>query len=294
MLTLKDRIAGGMFGLLCADAAGTPFEFGPRNALPLDADPLSDEWHLREGRAHSAAPKWAWSDDGAQALALADSLLVCGKLDPEDFGRCLLAWGDTGAYAVDGVVFDVGGTTSQALANLRKGVPATRAGPTGTYTQANGAIMRVLPLALWHKGSVGALVYDAHVQTLVTHGNARCCVCASLLCLWARSLMAGTAADPWNDAIDALVLRYAACGKHGEPFLAELEKMHESRDLRPGAGEVTATLASAYWAVRDATDYRSAVVNAIRFGGDTDTTAAIAGGIAGVMYGIEGIPQDWR
>ena len=63
--------------------------------------------------------------------------------------------------AVGGVVFDVGIQTSRSLRRLKSGVPAIEAGLADEGSNGNGAFMRVLPLALWHKGSDAGLVADA-------------------------------------------------------------------------------------------------------------------------------------
>src|SRR6185369_4688183 len=129
MLKLKERIEGGLLGLLIGDALGVPYEFHPPNEIP----PLAQiEFVPPVGfnRAHSSVAPGTWSDDGAQALVLLASLLDCGKFDADDFGRGLVEWYDTGYMAVDGFVFDIGIQTGQAIRRLRTGVPALEAGHT--------------------------------------------------------------------------------------------------------------------------------------------------------------------
>src|SRR5213076_1772749 len=116
-------------------------------------------------RAHAGTPPGTWSDDGAQGLCLLASLLECGRFDAEDFGRRLLRWYDDGYLAVDNRVFDVGITTSRALGNLRSGAPALEAGPRSESSNGNGALMRALPLALWHQGTDAELAADAEAQS---------------------------------------------------------------------------------------------------------------------------------
>ena len=92
---LRERIEGGLLGLLVGDALGVPYEFHAPEVLPA-ADRLEMEPPAGFRRAHAAVPPATWSDDGAQALALLDSLLACGRLDAEDLGRRLLDWYDRG------------------------------------------------------------------------------------------------------------------------------------------------------------------------------------------------------
>src|SRR3546814_1120480 len=69
-----------------------------------------------------------------------------------DFGNRLVNWLDLGYRAVDGRVFDVGITSRRSIARLRDGVPGRLAGGADGSDNGNGALMRVLPLALWHRG----------------------------------------------------------------------------------------------------------------------------------------------
>jgi len=177
-----DSVAGGVWGLLIGDAAGVPYEF--QTGLEPDVIDMPPPAGFR--RSHRGAPPQAWSDDGAHALCLLASLLDCGRLDVSDLGNRLLRWFDSGYLAVDRVVFDVGIQTQDAFGALRAGVPAEQAGPSRETANGNGSLMRVLPLALWHRGSDAELVADAARQSLVTHGHARSQVCCALYCLWVR------------------------------------------------------------------------------------------------------------
>ncbi|HZS04745.1 MAG TPA: ADP-ribosylglycohydrolase family protein [Blastocatellia bacterium] len=289
MPTLKERVEGGLVGLLVGDALGVPYEFHH----PADIPPLHEieftpppDFH----RAHIGVPPGTWSDDGAQALILLASLLDCGKLDAEDFGRGLVEWYNRGYMAVDGKVFDVGIQTARAINQMRGGVAALKAGGTDEQANGNGSLMRVLPLALWHRGTDAELVADAHTQSRVTHGHLRSQVCCALYCLWARRTLQ-EAADPWKDAVEALRQIY---GGDSLEF-AELE-FHVRPDDPPegqGSGYVVDCLRSARW-VMQAGDYEQVVKAAVSLGRDTDTTACVAGGMAGIRDGINGIPKRWR
>lgn len=288
MLSRHDRIAGGLWGLLVGDAVGVPYEFHPPHALPprdaLDMIPPDGF-----PRAHAQVPPGTWSDDGAQALALLASLLERGSLDLEDFGRRLVAWYEQGYLAVDNLVFDVGIQTRQALQALQQGAPAQTAGPDHERANGNGSLMRVLPLALWHQGSDAELVRDAHAQSLVTHGHLRAQVCGALYCLWARRLL-DAVPDAWTAAVSALRLIYGAAS----PAYAELER-HIRPDDPPagqGSGYVVDCLQSARMTLQAAT-YAEVVKAAIALGNDTDTTACVAGGIAGIRDGVNAIPVRW-
>ena len=288
MTSIDERIQGGIYGLLAGDALGVPYEFhGAADIPPLDQIEMAPPAGFR--RAHGSVPPGTWSDDGAQALALLASLLECGRLDVDDFGRRLVAWYERGYMAVDNHVFDVGIQTSQAISALQRGVPASQAGPAGERANGNGSLMRVLPLALWHQGSDTDLVAAAHAQSAVTHGHLRSQVCCALYCLWARRSLAGVT-DAWADAAATLRTIY------GDGSAASNELDEQIRPVAPpsgtGSGYVVDCLNSARLALT-AGAYEVTVKAAIALGNDTDTTACVAGGISGVQQGIAAIPARW-
>jgi ADP-ribosylglycohydrolase len=170
-------------------------------------------------------------------------------------------------------------------------VPPEQAGPAGEYDNGNGALMRVLPLALWHRGSDASLIAMAAQQCLPTHGHPRSAAACAMLCLWARAELAAAPAG-WDAAAATLRTLGPAVGLPGDEIELILDPAHRQRV--GGTGYVVDTLWSARVALDGAGDYAEAVRRAIALGNDTDTTAAVAGGIAGIRYGLGGIPPVWR
>jgi ADP-ribosylglycohydrolase len=211
-------------------------------------------------------------------------------LDVSDLGNRLLRWFDSGYLAVDGVVFDVGIQTQEALGALRDGVPAEQAGPSRETANGNGSLMRVLPLALWHRGSDAELVADAARQSLVTHGHARSQVCCALYCLWVRYAL-HELDDPWTEATQRL--RVLAATEPEWVFELDAHVRPEREPEGNGSGYVVDCLHSARLAAREGS-FASVIRKAISLGQDTDTTAAVAGGFAGVRGGVSSIPERWR
>lgn len=289
MLSRRDRLLGGLFGALVGDALGVPYEFHAAASIPALA---KIEMSPPEGfaRAHRGVPPATWSDDGAQALCLLASLLEKGRLDPDDLARRLLAWLHEGYMAVDGKVFDVGIQTQTALRALKEGVSPLEAGPRDERNNGNGSLMRVLPLALWHRGTDAELVRDAFLQSRVTHGHARSRVCCALYCLWARRLL-DERADPWGEAVVAL--RGTALTGEERDALEQHVRPDEPATGK-GSGYVVDTLRSARMLAERGGTFEAAVKGAIALGDDTDTTACVVGGIVGVREGMEAIPVRWR
>jgi ADP-ribosyl-[dinitrogen reductase] hydrolase len=287
-ITAADRIKGGIVGLLVGDALGVPYEFHPRESIP-PLDEIEFEPPAGFHRAHRGVPIGTWSDDGAQALCLLASLLECGKFDAADFAAKLVAWFREDYMAVD-EVFDVGVQTQRAILNLRKGFAPLDAGPKEEKNNGNGSLMRVLPLALWHRGTNEELVKDAFDQSAVTHGHLRSKLCCALYCLWARNILS---AD--ENAWETAVLELRQIFPENSIERNELEQNIQPDNLFEvqGSGYVLDSLFSAKWAC-GRPNFEESVKAAISLGNDTDTTACIAGGIAGLKFGINSIPEKWR
>jgi ADP-ribosyl-[dinitrogen reductase] hydrolase len=285
---LAGRLAGAIWGHLVGDATGVPYEF-------RSPDDIGEIGTIEFGATgtHGQAPG-TWSDDGALMLALLDSLLEAG-FDPEDQGRRALAWGDQDAYTPDGEgPFDIGNTTSVALQALRADSPAIEAGPSGDRDCGNGSLMRILPLALVDRDLPAAAVVErAHLASRVTHGHPRCQVACALYCLIVVGLLRG--GEPGAALADARAT--ARQIYEADPalaaHLAALDEI-EAWPGRRGGGYVIDAFWSAWDAFAGATDYAGTIRRAIAYGNDTDTTAAIAGGLAGAHWGWASIPLAWR
>ena len=206
-ITKQDRIAGGLYGLLIGDALGVPYEFYEAEKLPpCDEIEMIPPAGFRKTYENVAAG--TWSDDGAQALCLFQSLLDKNVFCLEDFSDRVLSWYEDGVWAVGGEVFDVGIQTAYALRGYKNGLLPEECGMLNPDGKGNGALMRVLPLVLWHSvhGSpdkeqrTKGLVEDAHRQCLITHGHVCNQVCCALYCLAAQKLLEGLEA---HEAIEA-------------------------------------------------------------------------------------------
>ncbi|MFD1259076.1 ADP-ribosylglycohydrolase family protein [Entomomonas asaccharolytica] len=287
-VSYRDRITGGLLGLLIGDALGVPYEFHSPDEIP-SLDKINYSPPIGFNRAHQEILPATWSDDGAQALCLLASLLHCGQLDLRDFANRLINWYEHGYMAVDNLVYDVGIATGQAICRLKQGVVPNLAGASDEFSNGNGALMRVLPLALWHKGTDEQLVRDAQQQSLVTHGHLRSQLCCALYCLVARYVL-NDDDNSWQKAVDFLRVFY----EDNEEALQELEFHICPDDDIPatGSGYVVDSL-RAVKVVLAIPSYQKAVRYAISLGNDTDTTACIVGGIIGLRDSISSIPQNW-
>jgi ADP-ribosylglycohydrolase len=248
------------------------------------------EW--RGFGAHNQPPG-TWSDDGALMLALLDSLLSAG-FDTTDQAQRAVDWYRDGSYAVEGNRFDIGNATREALRRVIAGIPAEEAGGDETAL-GNGSLMRILPLALVEREAPTAhLVEMAHRASKVTHGAHLTQVACALYTLVARRLVEGRSRkrSVLADACAELRRTYSSEASPSQ-YLVALNEL-EAWTGRSGRGHVADSFWSAWDAFLGADTYESAVKRAVAYGNDTDTTAAITGGLAGLLWGINGIPADWR
>ena len=266
----RDRALGALLGLAVGDAVGAAIEFEPK---PRRAR-LDD---MEAGGPHRLA-RGQWTDDTAMALALADSLLAHPGLDAGDLMRRFLDWLDTGAYSCTSTCFDIGVQTRSALERYRRGGPPL-AGSTDATASGNGALMRLAPVAIRHWQDPAEMARVAVVQTRTTHGSP------------ATLAASGTFAIMLAEAIAGVGLSTILSGPAGNAVEGGWRGLH--RDAVEGSGYVVRSLQAAVWAVARTTDFRSAVLLAANLGQDADTTAAIAGQLAGAVYGAGGVPAEW-
>lgn len=288
-----NAVRGGVYGHLLGDAAGVPYEFKPAAALAPWSDRIDMTPPPDFPRTYADVPIGVWSDDGALMLCLLESLVETGGFDPDDQMRRAVQWLTEGRMAVDGRVFDVGGTTRVALGRgarlLKEGRSSLQAGESGERSQGNGSLMRVLPLALWHRGGPDELIDLAMDQSRLTHAHPTCLICCAIYCLWVRNLLESVD-RPFDAAFGTVEAVQGGDPEHRSAF----ETLHSWAARRPGGtGYVVDTLYSAKWAVEAGRDFKDVVKRSILLGNDTDTTAAVAGGVAGLQFGFEALPADW-
>ena len=265
----RDRAVGALLGLAIGDALGTTLEFEAKPTYAVLQDIVGcGPFDLRAGE---------WTDDTSMALALADSLLHDPALDPHDLMGRFVSWKRDGNYSCTGACFDIGNATRASLEQfMRDGNPI--AGSVAADASGNGALMRLAPVAIRHWRHRDALQRVAVLQTRTTHG-APATVAASL------ALGGMLAQAIGGEPLPSILASPDAAIEGGWKNLP--------RAAVEGSGHVTRSLQAAIWAVSRSTDFRSAVLLAANLGDDADTTAAIAGQLAGATYGATGIPGAW-
>ncbi len=274
---IRDRALGGFLGLAVGDALGTTLEFERRDQHPRLVDIT--------GGGPFGLPRGCWTDDTAMALALADSLVASENLNCRDLMDRFVAWWQNGEYSPTGHCFDIGVTTRQALDRYcRTGDPL--AGSTDPKTAGNGSLMRLSPVALRFWSDRTRLESAAAQQSRTTHGAQEAVDgCRAFAGLLADSI----SGKPRRDVL-------ARRSFEGAWAIAEVldgSWRGRSRDQIRSSGYVVHTLEAALWSVARTADFRNAVLLAANLADDADTVAAVTGQLAGAIYGLSGIPEQW-
>ncbi len=227
-----------------------------------------------------------WTDDTAMALALADSLIAHPELDANDLMNRFLDWREHGSYSCTGECFDCGNTVSSAL-NRFEATGNAMAGAADANSAGNGALMRLSPVAILFRNDKKRLIAAATDQTRTTHGTQEA--------VEASVLFAQILTDAINGATREQVLapRSGSYSKRLAAIASGVSWRGVHRDRIQGSGYVVDCLNAALWAVSRTTDFRSSVLLAANLGQDADTTAAVAGQLAGALYAESGISESW-
>ena len=287
---------GAILGLTVGDALGVPVEFTPRNELEQTA--VTD---MLSGGTYGQ-PAGTWSDDTSMTLCLMDSLTNAG-IDYTDQMRRFTSWLCNASNTARNEVFDVGRTTRSAILKFINGTPALACGERGDYTCGNGSLMRILPLALYLVGRDQNVKLDdstaeiIHNTSMCTHAHPRCQMACGIYCSIIFQLCSShhlhdaviqgiTSALSYYRTVPAFISIYPDFES-----LLTIESWAENQ-INSG-GYVLDTLQAALWCLLTTDNYRSCVCKAVNLGDDTDTTAAVVGGLAGLWYGIHDIPQTW-
>ena len=255
--TLRDAVYGAAVG----DALGVPYEFMGRDTFECTG--------MVSGGSHGQ-PAGTFSDDTSMMLATCDSIRVRGRVDVRDMRRKFNGWMHDGAYTADGTVFDVGNTVASALSGGQ--------GCEGERSNGNGSLMRIAPLAYAPADDEGIRAASA-----VTHAHrisTESCVCFVKLI---RNLIGGNPLE--------LALKYSI--PEGEEFAFLADVASWSREKVRSGGFVLDTLGAAIWCFANTDSYSDCVLAAVNLGSDTDTTACVAGALAGAVYGYRAIPAEW-
>ena len=296
-----------MFGVAIGDALGFPAQFKPRSERKkrpvVDMGQYRDEYG--QIRSWGEELNGLWSDDTSLTLCLAESLL--NGFDLKDQAERFVAWLDQGYLSARDWAFDVGMQTIKSLGIVRKILKSGRynelenlATDADEQSNGNGSLMRILPLLMFIKGIDPKYQFElVRKASALTHPQIRSALCCFLYLRMAEHITAST--DKFTSfeqaRKDTLVLMDSLnCADTEYKALhrllhADLDKLQE--DEIDSGGYVVSSLEASIWCLLNTESYRDAVLKAVNLGDDTDTTGAITGGLAALLYGEDSIPPEW-
>jgi ADP-ribosylglycohydrolase len=281
-----------LYGVAVGDALGVPHEFSPHETLR--DNPVTD----MVGYGTYNLPAGTWSDDSSLTFCLAESL--CSGYNTDHMGELFVKWYYQDYWTATGEVFDIGIGTRNALYKIKNGTKAELAGGREENDNGNGSLMRILPLVFAIKDLPIKERFERtkHVSS-ITHGHIRAVMACFYYLEFAKQLIEGkTKLDIYRALQTSIPLFFTEIGidqaeiEHFNRLLkANIADLSLS-EIRSG-GYVIETIEACIWCILTTENYKEAVLKAVNLGHDTDTTAAVTGGLAGLLYGFDGIPSEW-
>ncbi|MDO5477505.1 MAG: ADP-ribosylglycohydrolase family protein [Eubacteriales bacterium] len=302
---MKNNWTNGIMSVIVGDALGNPVQFMSRDKVMQRGLVTGME---AGGVFHM--PAGCWTDDGSMTLATLDSILQTGKIDPDDIMKKFIEWDRDGKYTPTGKAYDQGITCTEALYSYRKGKKWDRCGKTGENANGNGALMRIMPVCLFAAyqqftdglSDFKAVMMAQHV-TLMTHNHLRACTASGLYYFMCRELLrdndGGSFREILQKGLDAGIRFYQEHDLDDEmghfARIRDLEALAQipSEQVR-SSGYVIHTIEAALWSLVTEESLPDSLLKAVNLGDDADTVGAVAGGLAGLYYGYEAVPEDWK
>ena len=283
----RDRYRGSLLGLAVADAVGTSVEFKAPGSFP----PVTD----MTGGGMFKLPVGAFTDDTSMALCLAESLIECEGFKPTDQLERYIKWRDEGYMSSTGKCFDIGISTAQALRKFEEtGEPY----PGDHFTSAggNGSLMKLAPVPLAFANDPEAAVNHSAKAARTTHGLPEGIDAARYFGGLIAGAVEGKSADELvrDGAYEPFDRAWLYNPLHVDVWeIAEGSFMDKHPPEIRGQGYVLLSIEAALWALAHTDNFKDGVLAAVNLGDDADTTAAIYGQLAGAIYGVDDIPEEW-
>ncbi len=289
----------GIMGVIVGDALGCPVQFMSREEIRERGLVTG-----MEGHGTYNMPAGTWTDDGSMTLAALDSIRELGYIDLEDIMVRFVNWYEGGEYTQYGEAFDMGNTCSMAIENYEANHDVYTCGGTLAHTNGNGSLMRIMPACLYacaNKLSSDEAIKIVHEVSGLTHNHLRSRIACGLYYFCVKAILSGSGTVRErvqsginhgfsfyeNDFVNMTELAYYGRLRDTESFVTVDESKIKS------SGYVVDSMEAAIWCLVTTDIFVDCVLKAVNLGDDTDTVAAIAGGLAGLYYGFDSIPQEW-
>lgn len=282
-----------LLGIAVGDALGVPVEFKSRTELEIF--PVKE----MTGYGSHNQPPGTWSDDSSMTFCLAEELTR--GYDLHAIGQSFRQWYFQGHWTAHGTAFDIGNTTYDALERLGiQSMAPDLAGGFSEFDNGNGSLMRILPLAFYTINlPIEERFARAKEVSSMTHAHFRSVMSCFLYLELAHELMKGASPKEAHLALIKVAKGFFQGKDYDYKELGQFDRILDSQFAKAskssirGSGYVIHSLEASIWCLLNASGYEEAVLKAVNLGEDTDTTGAITGGLAGLYYGYESIPEAW-
>jgi ADP-ribosylglycohydrolase len=233
-----------------------------------------------------------------------DSITQTKKIDTNDIASKFLDWFRNSNYTATGETFDIGRTTLQSLAKFESGIEdAEKCGQAGIMDNGNGSLMRMLPIAYYivFNDSKENKMSDKDIYNIVkkvssiTHANEISILGCYIFVRFAIEIINGKFKDlsyEYIKSLDYSFFSQESIQKYHRILNEDIKKEHI--DTIKTTGYIVDTLEAVFWLFLNSKDYNNTILEAVNLGDDTDTVAAITGGLLGIYYGIEKINDKWK
>lgn len=292
MTSQRNSFKDVLLGVAVGDALGVPYEFRSRSSI--SQNPATG----MIGYGTYNLPPGTWSDDSSLTFCLAEAM--CGDFTLDAVGYFFRKWAYEAYWTPRGEVFDIGITTRESISRIDLVSRPEYAGATDERSNGNGSLMRILPL-LFHVQNMPVSERFEWTRNIssITHRHIRSSVACMYYLEFALSLLRGANPQVANEEVKKTFPEFIRSidlnpreAQHFNRLLNDnIAELPEEKIF--SSGYVIHTLEAAIWCLLTTTSYRDAVLAAVNLGEDTDTTAAVTGGLAGLFYGHEAIPPEW-
>jgi ADP-ribosyl-[dinitrogen reductase] hydrolase len=323
-----DRVRGCMLGMAVGDALGGPLEGLSGQQIRAHYGRVRnyvDGVQAWKRKPHRWRLRGLYTDDTQQALAISDVLLDYGRVDPERLADLYLSLlTPKGSFL--GAHRGIGRSFRFVLAALEQGSPALLAGQS---TAGIGAAMRIAPVGLYFTHDPGPMFDSVMAASLMTHRDIRSLSGAFAVAHAVRRLVAGEPREPslllWlaSDLVRdekqiaaKFAHRVVNLHCHGRSVSSAIAHAESLLDLprdralaalvdeanrhgaepvctRPTMGFPPACIPTCLYMLLATESFEEAITEVVNLGGDTDTSGAILGALAGAYYGADAIPKRW-
>lgn len=289
-LAIKKRMVPSLYGGIVGDMLGVPVEFKKRGTFVINDV---------TGYGTYNQPPGTWSDDTSLTLCLIESMIE--NSGPEELMQKFVQYMESGYWTPHHEMFDIGITTSDAIAKFKKGKPAQECGGTGMFDNGNGALMRIAPVAfiLFNNFNFKEKIQTIKKYTEVTHAHPRSVVGSIiyvefLLRLYYNNSLKdsiGQIKNLFDKNFDEKHIYQKELQSYSRIFEEDFFALPQEDILSDGY--VVHTLEAAIWCLGNSDSFSEAVLKAVNLGDDTDTVGAITGTMAGMYYKMDQIPKEW-